>query len=469
MAETLAAKVADVDLPPLTSLTIPQRPPKPSYLQTALFAIYFNVAIILVHLTQNVIQPLRLFAYTRPAYQWMIERSKGAFGKILVSMTWIFAPTNLIVSFRDEHGKQLDPARFVDFNSDGSFKRLNLPKRSIWIANHQVYTDWLYLWILSYFAGFEESIFIILKESLKWAPIVGISMQYYDFIFLARSWIKDQLTLSHHLSKLANLSHLNSNPLMLLIFPEGTLVSKDTRPLSKKFADKTGIPDCTNILLPRSTGLLYCARTLKKEIDDLKMVDVTIGYPGIPPAGYGQSYYTLRSIYMQGTPPPAVHLSFTIRNFVSSDASATTPSQAAQDALSVPIGDVDRLKQQQHRSDKPITAQDIDPSEQEKQVFEAWLLQRWREKDALMDQFYRDGDLVGGQYVSNKKLAGQYYRPGHSSTVLGGDEATQQQETAPSYVSIPVKLTSLWHVGDVFGWGIPIIVTLVLYYGYFAR
>lgn len=467
MAETVAAAMAEGELPsqsekkhspPLTSLTIPQRPAEPSYLQTALFAIYFNLSILLVHFTQNLIQPLRFIPYTKSAYQWMIERSKGAFGKILVSMTWIFAPTNIVVCFRDETGNYLDPARFVDFNPDGSLRRLNLPKRSIWIANHQVYTDWLYLWILSYFCGFEESIFIILKESLKWAPIVGIAMQYYDFIFLARSWVKDQLTLSHHLSKLANLSRLNSNPLMLLIFPEGTLVSKDTRPLSKKFADKTGIPDCTNLLLPRSTGLLYCSRTLKKEIDELKLVDVTIGYPGIPPAGYGQSHYTLRSIYMQGVPPPAVHLSFTIRNFVSTDGEQKASTAIADDALNVPIGDITRLRKQ----GKETTAQDIDPSEAEKDVFEQWLLKRWREKDALMNQFYRDGDLVGGEYVSNKKLAGEYYRPGTDAPPI-------KQETAAKYVSIPVKLTSLWHFGDVFGWGIPLIFGAIGYYIWWGR
>ncbi|CAO1618018.1 unnamed protein product [Sympodiomycopsis kandeliae] len=420
---------------PLTSLTIPTRPPKPSYLQTALFAVYFNVTILLVHFSQNIIQPLRLFSSTRPYYQWMIERSKGAFGKILVSMTSIFAPTNLVVSFRDEKGNQLDPSHFVDFNPDGSVKKLNLPKRSIWMGNHQVYTDWLYLWILSYFCGFEESIYIILKESLKWAPIVGIAMQYYDFIFLARSWAKDQVTLSHHLSKLADLSHLNSNPLMLLIFPEGTLVSKDTRPLSKKFADKTGITDCVNLLLPRSTGLLYCSRALKRQIEDLKLVDVTIGYPGIPPAGYGQSYYTLRSIYMQGVPPPSVHLSFTIRNF-------STTTSDANDASTAPLG--------------ALTKSQLEATESEKQVFDEWLLKRWREKDELMNEFYKNGDFVHSQFASNKKLAGAYYRQRDTGV-------KEEAEVTPYYVCIPVRLTSLVHWGDVFGWGIPVILGALLY------
>lgn len=66
-------------------------------------------------------------------------------------------------------------------------------------------------------------------------------MQIYHFIFLARSWASDRLLLSEKLSRLAARAQLLSTPIALMIFPEGTLVSKDTRPISKKFAEKTGI------------------------------------------------------------------------------------------------------------------------------------------------------------------------------------------------------------------------------------
>lgn len=360
----------------------------------------------------------------------------------------LFSPSNVILSFRDENGNIMDPAQFVDFKPDGSVARVKLPKRSIWISNHQVYTDWLYLWIISYFCGLESSIVIILKESLKWAPLIGLAMQLFDFIFLARSWIKDQRTLSHHLSKLARLSHLDKSPLTLLIFPEGTLVSKDTRPQSKKYADKMGLEDCRNVLLPRSTGLLYCARTLRKEIEDLTLVDATIGYPGIPPAGYGQSYYTLRSIYMQGVPPPSVHISITLRRIAPSSPTADVDN-AAKESASMPIGDISSLS-------KDASPRDLDPSEAERQIFDAWLLARWREKDELLDQFYKDGDFVGGAFVRNKNEAGEYYRPAKDDTVGGGDGI--KTESHKKYVSIPVALRSPLEVLDVYAYGLPLIV-----------
>lgn len=66
-------------------------------------------------------------------------------------------------------------------------------------------------------------------------------MQFFNFIFLARSWASDRLYLSARLASLGRQAQQEHNPLALIIYPEGTLVSKDTRPLSKKYADKMGI------------------------------------------------------------------------------------------------------------------------------------------------------------------------------------------------------------------------------------
>ena len=69
-------------------------------------------------------------------------------------------------------------------------------------------------------------------------------MQFFNFIFLARSWASDRIELATHLSKLGQQAETEDKPLTLIIYPEGTLVSKDTRPISKKFADKMGIVRC---------------------------------------------------------------------------------------------------------------------------------------------------------------------------------------------------------------------------------
>ena len=66
----------------------------------------------------------------------------------------------------------------------------------------------------------------------------------------------------------------------LVIFPEGTNLSTNGRRGSKKWADKQGIDDLRHLLLPRSTGLLYCLQELRGTID--WVYDCTLAYEGIP-------------------------------------------------------------------------------------------------------------------------------------------------------------------------------------------
>lgn len=36
-----------------------------------------------------------------------------------------------------------------------------------------MYADWWYAWCLTYFMGTHKDVFIVLKKSLKWVPIIG--------------------------------------------------------------------------------------------------------------------------------------------------------------------------------------------------------------------------------------------------------------------------------------------------------
>jgi 1-acyl-sn-glycerol-3-phosphate acyltransferase len=66
-------------------------------------------------------------------------------------------------------------------------------------------------------------------------------MQFFRFIFLARSWESDRKRLSRELARLGQAARDQDLPLSFLFFPEGTVVSRDTRPRSKKFAEREGI------------------------------------------------------------------------------------------------------------------------------------------------------------------------------------------------------------------------------------
>jgi hypothetical protein len=156
-----------------------------------------------------------------------------------------------------------------------------------------------------------------------------------------------------------------------------------------------------NTLHPRSTGLHYSLRSLAPRIPALQLIDITVVYPGtalypnfsggvptvndhpgIPLMGYGQSYYTLRSIFFDGVPPPAIHMH--LRMF-------TVASE-------VPIGDISSSNPAVLPNDSPSKRTvEVDIPDEEKSSFELWLRELWQDKDQSITRFFETGSFSSGQ------------------------------------------------------------------------
>jgi hypothetical protein len=64
-------------------------------------------------------------------------------------MSQLFAPSKLVITFETEgQGKfsSLEIENIAVRNANGEVIGLHLPNKSVIIANHQVYTDWWYVW-----------------------------------------------------------------------------------------------------------------------------------------------------------------------------------------------------------------------------------------------------------------------------------------------------------------------------------
>jgi lysocardiolipin and lysophospholipid acyltransferase len=157
------------------------------------------------------------------------------------------------------------------------------------------------------------------------------------------------------------------SPLWLLIFPEGTIISDEERVKSVRYAQREGIDDLVTLLHPRSTGLLFCLRTLLPHIPDLKLLDVTIGYPGVPYGRYPQDYYGLVSVFFRSVPPPTVHLHLRLYSDLSSP-DCGIPSLQSDGDLASP---------------------------EESRAFELWLRAIWQAKEKRMEGFYKEHRFPG--------------------------------------------------------------------------
>ncbi|KAI0470793.1 acyltransferase-domain-containing protein [Xylariaceae sp. FL0804] len=315
-----------------------------AFLRLLSFTAYFAIGCLTVHITQILGAPL--YWVNKDFYYAYMSLTKASFGLLITTMTQYWAPTVIRISGDASVAGQLS------LTPDGRIE-CAFPERMVMIANHQIYTDWLYLWWVGYTNNphMHGHVYIILKESLKWIPVIGPGCMFLGFIFMSRKMAVDQPRLAHRLGKLKT-KHTDANgeeflnPMWLLLFPEGTNLSNNGRNKSAKWAEKSGLKDMQHQMLPRSTGMFFCLNELKGTVE--YVYDCTVAYEGIPRGKYGEQYFTLSSTYFQGRPPRSVN--FYWRRFAVAD---------------MPLGSQD--------------------------AFDAWLRARWYEKDALLEQYVATG------------------------------------------------------------------------------
>ena len=292
----------------------------------------------------------------REWYNTWIAFTKQSWGLLTMTMTQWWAPTTVRVS-----GDSTMRGQLVQTTDGGLL--CNFPERMVLIANHQIYTDWLYLWWIGYAAGMHGRIYVVLKESLKSIPVIGWGMQFAQFIFLKRKWEEDKPRLAQHMERFKN-----KEPMWLMMFPEGTNLADSTRETSRKWAAKNGLKDMQHTLLPRSTGLQFMLQELRDNID--YVYDCTIAYEGVPRGQYAQDIFTVGASYFGGRPPNSVNMYW--RRFR---------------VANIPLDDP--------------------------QKFDLWLRARWSEKDRFIENWYRTGrfpaDTGSNKDYNGKVTAGAGY------------------------------------------------------------
>lgn len=237
--------------------------------------------LLMVHrivMTQFIGVPL--YWTNRDLYYAYMALTKQSFGIFVTTLTQWWAPTVVRISGDSSVAGQLG-------STPDGLAQCRFPDRLVMIANHQLYSDWLYLWWIAYTNSprMHGHIYIILKESLKHVPIIGWGMRFYGFIFMSRKMSTDQPRLAHRLGKLKErhsgpLSGTSGlDPMWLLLFPEGTNASQNTRVKSVQWAEKQGIKDFEHVLLPRSTGTFFCLNEIKGTLD--YVYDCTLAYGGV--------------------------------------------------------------------------------------------------------------------------------------------------------------------------------------------
>lgn len=323
--------------------------------------------------------------------QAIINLTKQHFVILMTFLTGLINPLKVFITW----DKTTTKNHLFQVDSHGNLQS-NLCHNSILISNHQIYTDWLFLWWISYTSNLSSYIYIVLKDLSK-IPVLGWGMINFKFLFLTRKWENDKITLTNQLNEIdadargrgpasgiTQVASVNSTsikwppgttdqvwPYQLIIFPEGTVTSDRTTKKSAQYCLDKNIPQLHHVLLPRVRGLFLALRKLRNSVESV--YDFTTGYGNLKPDEYGEIKFSLKRFYILGHGPPTIH--YYVREFKIAD---------------IPLGKDD--------SD----SEDADP--QELMAFESWLYKIWYEKDKKLQYFYEHGTFDDETEKSQKTV-----------------------------------------------------------------
>ncbi|XP_038878425.1 1-acyl-sn-glycerol-3-phosphate acyltransferase 2 isoform X2 [Benincasa hispida] len=208
-----------------------------------------GLLFILSGLIVNVIQAL-VFVLVRPISKCLYRR----INKVVAELLWL----ELIWLIDWWAGAK------VELYTDQATFQLMGKEHALVLCNHRSDIDWLVGWVLAQRAGCLGSALAIMKKEAKFLPVIGWSMWFSDYIFLERSWAKDESTLESSFQSLMDFPM----PFWLALFVEGTRFTQQKLLASQEYAASRGLPVPKNVLIPRTKVKVQVKRHEMQELPE---------------------------------------------------------------------------------------------------------------------------------------------------------------------------------------------------------
>ncbi|XP_040993674.1 1-acyl-sn-glycerol-3-phosphate acyltransferase PLS1-like [Juglans microcarpa x Juglans regia] len=205
----------------------------------------FGIAFICTGILVNLIQAT-CFLIVRPLSKTLFRRINGAVTEILwLHVIWLMDWwSGLKVQLYTDH---MDTYRLMG------------KEHAILMPNHMCDADILMVWLLAQRFGCLRSALMVVKKSSKYLPIYGWASWFFEFIFLDRSWEKDEHYLKSSLEGLKDFPR----PFWLTMFVEGTRMTEDKLLAAQEFAASRGLPVPRNVLVPRTKGFVAAVKQMR--------------------------------------------------------------------------------------------------------------------------------------------------------------------------------------------------------------
>ncbi|MCU0662679.1 MAG: 1-acyl-sn-glycerol-3-phosphate acyltransferase [Myxococcota bacterium] len=145
------------------------------------------------------------------------------------------------------------------------------------VVNHQSMTDVPCLLAFARLYGRVGDLKWFVKEIIRRVPGIGWGMVFLDCVFVRRNWTRDRKVVERVFSRL----NKHRTPFWLILFAEGTRMSRSKLERSRAFEEQNGKPLMDHVLSPRIAGFVASVQGLAGSVQ--AVYDITIGYPdGVP-------------------------------------------------------------------------------------------------------------------------------------------------------------------------------------------
>ncbi|NP_001279132.1 1-acyl-sn-glycerol-3-phosphate acyltransferase gamma isoform X1 [Callorhinchus milii] len=217
-------------------------------------------------------------------------------------------------------------------------------EHAIIILNHNFELDFLCGWTMCERYGVLGSSKVLAKKELLYVPLIGWTWYFLEIVFCKRRWEEDKDTV------LSGLRSLQDYPesMWFLLYCEGTRFTEKKHRISMEVAESKGLPKLKYHLLPRTKGFTTTVHCLRGTV--AAVYDVTLNFrdkqnPTLLSILYGKKYFA----------------DMCVRRFA------------------------------------------LDDIPEDEKECAAWLHKLYQEKDALQEQYEKEGTYPGEQIIPPRR------------------------------------------------------------------
>ncbi|KAF9437910.1 hypothetical protein BGZ76_010621 [Entomortierella beljakovae] len=143
----------------------------------------------------------------------------------------------------------------ITFSGD----KIPYKESAIVFGNHRSFVDFYMFHSVAKRRGMVDYMKYFAKDSLKYIPFYGWGMWIMGMLFISRNWQQDQVKINQMFGRILDIQA----PVWVASFLEGSRLNPSKLAASQKFMAGRGLPVLSNVMMPRTKGFIACVNKFR--------------------------------------------------------------------------------------------------------------------------------------------------------------------------------------------------------------